>query len=72
MVMATALAVIGQDQVHQVVDSAIDRPKGVREILDYELATGRIYDQYNEDFIEPQNWEDHDEYPLMGGSDRLH
>ena len=72
MVMATALAVIGQDQVHKVVDSSLDRPKGVREILQYELATGRPYDQYNEDFIKPQHWEDYDEYSLTGDSGRLH
>ena len=72
MVMATALAVIGQDQVHKVVDSSIDRPRGVREILEYELATGRPYDQYNEDFIESEHWDDYDGYSLFGGSGRLH
>ena len=72
MVMATALAVIGQDQVHKVVDSSMDRPKGVREILEYELATGRPYDQYNEDFIDSQQWDEYDEFSVLGGSDRLH
>lgn len=72
MVMATALAVIGQDQVHKVVDSSIQRPKSAREIIDYELATGRVYDQYNEDFIEPQHWEDYDGAPLLGDPSRLH
>ena len=72
MVFATALAVIGQDQIHVVRDEAQDRPKGIREILEYELATGRVYDQHNEDFISAQHWEDYDEFPLLGGSDRLH
>ena len=55
LVFATALAIQGMDQVVdlQRTANAEKKPRGVREILEWEAATGEIYD--------PRDWKDTDE-----------
>jgi len=53
MVMAVALALMGLDQVHDLVEevAAKVRPTGVKEMLKWEQATGRLFSEAtSEDF----------------------
>ena len=49
MAMATALALMGVDQVDQVTEDVTkaDRPSTIKEIIDWELATGRLWSKHD-------------------------
>jgi hypothetical protein len=51
MAMATGLALMGVDQVDQVTEDVTkaDRPTNIKEIIQWELATGRLWSQHNPD-----------------------
>ena len=51
MCIATALALMGIDQVDQVTEDVTraDKPSNIKEIIQWELATGRLWSQHDPD-----------------------
>tara|TARA_R110002012_G_scaffold110902_1_gene255678 strand:- start:336 stop:1910 length:1575 start_codon:yes stop_codon:yes gene_type:complete len=54
--MATGLALMGLDQVDQVTEDATkgDKPVSIKEVLDWELATGKLWSKHNPDEFNEQ------------------
>ena len=57
MVFACALTLVGMDQIDQVEEEVLRvRPRNVKEILQFEMSTGRLYEDSADEFAqEPVN-----------------
>ena len=60
MVFATALALIGMDQIEQVQEERqAQKPRNIEEMLQFELSTGSLYRESQDIFAcEEQDFED--------------
>ena len=63
LVFATGLALMGLDQVDDYEEEVQKekKPQGIRDVLQWECATGKLYNDHQENFFDGENkWEDTD------------
>tara|TARA_Y100001963_G_C6642652_1_gene381758 strand:- start:531 stop:779 length:249 start_codon:yes stop_codon:yes gene_type:complete len=59
MIFAASLALMGLDQIDTVEQTRqVERPRNVKEMLQFEMATGRLYSDAWEEFSDSSEFED--------------